>query len=147
MSRLLCKNWCSCEYHVLNCWSVLRNAQTVFSKVKHISPSITLTDSAVFWFQLNSSSQTRMERERKPLKIYNENTILFDDSHTSSMHNPKRLWKKSNEEENQRLWSSIKKRKYGVLLRLLHECFINIKEACKLRRSVHVNCQQNKKKS
>ena len=51
------------------------------------------------------------------------------------------------EKENQRLWSSIKKRKYGVLLRLLHECFINIKEACKLRRSVHVNCQQNKKKS
>ena len=114
---------------------------SVFSKVKHILPWTTLTDSAVFLFQLKSSSKTRIERERKPLKMYNENTILFDGSHTSCMHNPKRPWKKSNAEENQRLWSSIKKRKYRVMLRFLHECLINIKEACKLRRSVHVNCQ------
>ena len=140
MWPLLCKNWCSCEYHVLNSLSVLRNAQ--FSQKSNINHPQQHWQIQQFLFQLKSSSKARIERERKPLKMYNENTILFHGRHNSCMHHPKRLWKKSNAEENQRLWSSIKKRKYRVLLRLLHEYFINIKEACKLRRSVHVNCQQ-----
>ena len=88
--------------------------------------------------QQNSSTKTRIERERKPLKIYKENTILFDGSHNSYMHNSRSLCNKSNTEENQTLCSSINKRKYWVLHRVLHEWLLNKKESCKLSRSVHV---------
>ena len=105
VSSFPCKYWSSCQYQVLNCLLVIRNAQTVFSKLKHISPLNNMDRFQQFLFQLKSLSKTKIERERKHLVMYKENTILFSGSHTSCVHNPRSLWKKSNSEENQTLQS------------------------------------------